>query len=110
MYLHELGIGHRDIKLDNIMMTNGHRGVIPKFIDFGLSKVFTPNEKSTDPFGTLAYCAPEVILQRPHDIRSDIWSMGICLHMLLSGCFPFLSTDLKQTARNIVAGKVNFNL
>ena len=39
-YLHSLGIAHRDIKFENIMMTTSEDDAIPKFIDFGLSKVF----------------------------------------------------------------------
>ena len=61
-YLHDIGIVHRDIKLENVMMSSLKPNGVPKFIDFGLSKVFTPNEKSSDPYGTIAYCSPEIIL------------------------------------------------
>ena len=37
-----------------------------KLVDFGLSKIMGPNETSTDPFGTLSYVAPEVLLQKPY--------------------------------------------
>ena len=46
---------------------------------------------------------------KPHTTSIDIWSLGICLHVLLSGFFPFISTDRKQTAKNIVFQKLNFN-
>ena len=102
-YLHDLGIAHRDLKLDNIMMTSSDcLHATPKLIDFGLSKVFTPHETSTDPFGTLAYCAPEVILQKPHRKNLDVWSLGVLLHVLLTNNFPFIVNDRKQTCHNIV--------
>jgi serine/threonine protein kinase len=37
-----------------------------KLVDFGLSKIIGPNESSLDPFGTLSYVAPEVLLQKPY--------------------------------------------
>jgi len=67
-YLHEIGIVHRDIKLDNIMMASQSRDegtysetAIPKIIDFGLATVIMPSETRTEGFGTIAYCSPEII-------------------------------------------------
>ncbi len=60
-YLHNLGIVHRDLKLENIMMSNMTDSAIPKIVDFGLSKIIGPNETATEPFGTLGYVAPEVL-------------------------------------------------
>ena len=61
-YLHSYGIAHRDIKLENILMTDDTDKAELKLVDFGLSKIFGPNETSKDPFGTLSYVAPEVLL------------------------------------------------
>jgi len=52
---------HRDLKLENIMMTEGNEKGAPKIVDFGLSKIIGPNETATEPFGTLGYVAPEVL-------------------------------------------------
>ncbi len=101
-YLHYHGIAHRDIKLENIMMTSMEVDALPKYIDFGLSKVFTPNEKSQDPYGTLAYCSPEIILNKPHRLSTDIWSTGVMLHICLTNRIPFITNDKKVTFRNIV--------
>ena len=92
-YLHSLGIGHRDIKFENIMVSGTDDDAIPKYIDFGLSKVFLFGEYSQDRFGTLAYSAPEILLGNNHHLGVDIWSMGVMLYVLLSGSFPFLSQD-----------------
>ena len=59
--MHNLGIVHRDLKLENIMMSNMTDNAIPKIVDFGLSKIIGPNETATEPFGTLGYVAPEVL-------------------------------------------------
>ena len=56
-----MGVVHRDIKPENIMLTSNKLNAVPKFIDFGLSIVLTPVEKTMDPFGTLAYCSPEIV-------------------------------------------------
>jgi serine/threonine protein kinase len=61
MYLKRYGIVHRDLKLDNIMMTDSTDHAIPKIVDFGLAKILANSETSTEPFGTVGYMAPEVI-------------------------------------------------
>ena len=109
-YLHSLGIGHRDIKFENIMVSTIEDDATPKFIDFGLSKVSLYGEYSQDRFGTLAYSSPEILLGQNHHLGVDIWSMGILLYVLLSGTFPFLASDKNMTKRNIVFEKLNFNL
>lgn len=102
---------HRDIKLENIMMTDKKfsTSVAPKFIDFGLSKVLVPGETSMDPYGTLCYCSPEVVMGKPHTKATDIWSMGVVLYAMLTGRIPFATYDKKETSRNIIQSKINFN-
>jgi len=65
-FLHaELGIIHRDIKLENIMInqktTSKEMEFIPIIIDFGLSKLHFEGEETRNQCGTLAYCSPEII-------------------------------------------------
>ena len=115
-YLHDvLGVVHRDIKLENIMMSSDSMSAFlmgnatPKFIDFGLSKVLLPDERSSDPYGTLMYCSPEIILGKSHTKMTDVWSMGIVLYVLLTNRMPFVTMDRKETSRNIVQQRINFN-
>ncbi len=82
---------------------------IPKFIDFGLSKVFLEGETSADRFGTLVYTSPEILLGYTHSFQTDIWSLGVVIYVLLSGSFPFVSEDKEITKRNIVFEKLNLN-
>ena len=88
-YVHSYGIVHRDIKLENILMTNSTDSGEPKLMDFGLSKMIGPNEFCNEPFGTIGYAAPEILRGRPYDKRIDIWSLGVVMFIMLTGHTPF---------------------
>ena len=89
VYLHTYGIAHRDIKLENILMVSDSNDSDIKLVDFGLSKFLGPTETATDPYGTLAYVAPEVLMQKPYRFNGDVWSLGIIIYVILSGMLPF---------------------
>ncbi len=61
-YLHSFGIAHRDLKPENILMVDDSDDASIKLVDFGLSKTFGPGEICKEPFGTLCYVAPEILL------------------------------------------------
>ena len=95
------GVIHRDLKPENILMTSdGDDGDI-RILDFGLSKISTPNEKCTEPYGTLTYCAPEIILDEPYNKQVDMWSLGVMTYLMVSGRLPFNSDDENKIARKI---------
>ena len=52
---------HRDIKLENIMMSNKSNTAITKLVDFGLARILGPDCVTNEPFGTVGYCAPEIL-------------------------------------------------
>ena len=64
--MHRFGIIHRDLKLENIMMSDNSETAIPKIIDFGLARVIGPHMTSDEPFGTLGYVSPEVLKKDPY--------------------------------------------
>ena len=83
------GVFHRDIKADNFLFTDKKKNDI-KLIDFGLAAKFTEKDKEqkfTEILGTHQYVAPEVIDQC-YDQRSDYWSAGVMLYVMLFGIFP----------------------
>jgi len=109
-YLHSIGIVHRDIKLENIMMSEDTDNSQPKLIDFGLAKVMGPEDKCTDTFGTFGYCAPEVILGKSYSFGVDVWSMGCLLYVMLSEYLPFDSSNQEEVAENTCLKEVSFDV
>lgn len=59
-YLHSFNIVHRDLKLENVMMTDDSDTAVPKVVDFGLSAFVEPNSGVKESVGTVAYAAPEI--------------------------------------------------
>ena len=88
-YFHSYGITHRDLKPENILMTNENDDADIRILDFGLGKIIGPNEKCNEPYGTVIYCAPEIILSKPYTKNVDSWSLGIITYIILYGRLPF---------------------
>lgn len=107
-YLKSMGIAHRDIKLENIIMTNSDDDSDIKLIDLGLSRIIGPGETTTDPYGTLAYVAPEVLLQKAYRFEVDMWSTGVIVYVMLSGLLPFDAPTNRETARQTISSPVPF--
>ena len=82
--MHDLGIVHRDLKLENIIMSDETELAIPKIVDFGLTKMIGPHETANEQFGTLGFIAPEVLLKEPYSFSCDVWSIGCIMYALLA--------------------------
>ena len=88
-YLHDLKIGHGDLKLENIFVKNRFGNLVFKIGDFGLSVL---DENVTKNNGTFLYRAPEIFQEGNPIIsvrKSDMWSLGIIIYACLSGHSPF---------------------
>ncbi|KAJ4881799.1 CBL-interacting serine/threonine-protein kinase 17 [Raphanus sativus] len=104
-YCHKKGIFHRDLKLENVLLdANGHI----KITDFGLSAMsqhFKEAELLHTTCGSPNYVAPEVLANKGYDgAASDIWSCGVILYVILTGCLPFDDTNLAVLCRKISKG------
>jgi serine/threonine protein kinase len=96
-YLHEMGLAHRDLKLDNCVMTTNN---IVKLIDFGTATVFHyPGRAQTPATGIVGsdpYLAPEVLDKEPYDPRkTDVWSVAIIFMCMVLRRFPWKIPDPK---------------
>lgn len=99
-YLHSLGLAHRDLKLDNCVMTTNN---VVKLIDFGTATVFHyPGKKTTLASGVVGsdpYLAPEVLSEQGYDPRkADVWSVAIIFMCMVLRRFPWKIPDPKSDA------------
>lgn len=116
-YLHSINVVHRDLKCENILIS---RHMNAKVSDFGFAKIVGGDgdggssisdahmqELSKTWCGSVAYAAPEILLNEPYDAKiADVWSLGIILFIMLFAAMPFDDTSYSamvaaQKARRI---------
>ena len=109
-YCHSLGIMHRDLKLENILLEKGRCGELyVKIIDFGTAITFHKTEKpATQVVGTPYYVSPDV-LHKDYNEKCDIWSCGIILYVILSGKPPFDGIKNKHIVKAILKNTHDYN-
>jgi len=126
-YLHNHGIAHRDLKPENILLDD--KGKI-KLSDFGLARFLAEASMMTTLCGTPQYVAPEVIKigmsesaekddnnsgdgpqenAQGYGYEVDMWSLGVCLYMMLTKELPFEETDRFALFKSISRGQYQFD-
>ena len=111
-YLHDKNVCHRDLKLENILLMKKSPKSLVKITDFGLSKHFSSVDVLETFVGTPVYMAPEVISlsnskvpNTMYSCKSDCWSLGVVLYMLISGHQPFRESSNEMLQEKIVTGQ-----
>ncbi len=112
-YLHDNHILHRDLKLENIMISEIEKDLSSnydffwiKIIDFGTAKIFKKSKNERTVVGSSYYIAPEVLKQKYNE-KCDTWSVGVILYMLIVGRAPFDGKTDEEIIENIKKGKYN---
>ena len=106
-YLHNKAkICHRDIKPENFLVafTKENRPFI-KLIDFGSAQELKMKEKMRGKIGTTIYMAPEILKKLRYNEKVDMWSVGVLLFNMITGCQPF-SSDGEE----IINSEIEFNI
>lgn len=111
-HLHSVGIAHRDLKLENVLL-GGEANRTPKICDLGLAHVHPPSRTSatgwadqllTQFCGSRSYCAPEVMGRFKYNgYVADCWCLGVCLFGLVAGFFPVDEASTRDWRFNHVA-------
>lgn len=107
-YCHRNSIVHRDLKIENILISK--TGDI-KIIDFGLSNLFSPDEdrKLKTYCGSLYFAAPELLQAKPYTgPEVDVWSFGVVLFVLVCGKVPFDDQYMPALHQKIKKGAVDY--
>ena len=99
-YSHALGVVHRDIKPDNVLLDKRGR---PFLMDFGIAKIGESLVKTQTGFilGSPAYLSPEQLRGQPLDGRTDVYSLGVTLFQLLAGVIPYRTENMSALARRL---------
>jgi len=103
-YMHSKGIIYRDLKPENLLLTE--KGYL-KITDFGFAKKIK-DKRTWTLCGTPDYLAPEVVSGQGHDRSVDWWTLGILIYEMLASYPPFYDEDPMKTYAKIMHGQVAF--
>jgi len=102
-FMHQNSVIHRDLKLENIYLTDEHT---VKIGDFGLA-FHSIQLQSNKPVGTLTHMAPEMLSQMTYHCKIDSWSLGIILFQMLTLSCPFQGANERELIEAILHNPIN---
>ena len=113
IYLHDQGIVHRDLKPENLLYGSKKDDAALKIADFGLASIIDDGQLLHSACGTPGYVAPEILKKnkkkkKGYGLPVDMWSLGVILYILLSGCPPFYQEDQNELFAAIIEGDYDF--
>jgi len=96
-HCHELNVVHRDVKPDNFLLARNGKTV--KLCDFGLAAIQQKNTPLKGEFGAPPYMSPEMVSWKAYDEKTDVWSFGAIVYLMLFAQFPY--TPPKSSVQNM---------
>ena len=105
-YLLSNNILHRDLKPQNILLTDAYD---IKLTDFGFARIIDKNEMINTLCGSPMYMAPEIINKRDYNIKSDLWSVGIIMYEMVYGNVPYKVSNFIELIKKINQETIIFN-
>lgn len=106
-YMHSKGVMHRDIKAENVLLTEWSATAVVKIIDFGIAAKFQRGEMFDKISGSPQYMAPELVGQR-YDYRVDMWAFGILMYFTLYGRYPFDGNNVREILLTVLHGTIEW--
>lgn len=116
-HAHSCGISHRDLKLENYVFEDMKTFNL-RLIDFGMAYMGPDETLNTQQCGTIFYMAPELLpgvfpIDSGYTNRqfkqADMWAIGVCCHLLLTGDIPWKHTEPNELFKEIGKGEWNFS-
>ena len=104
--LHDLNILHRDIKSSNIFLFSDGTA---KLGDLNVCKILSKDNLGKTQAGTPCYAAPEVWMEKPYGLKSDIWSLGCVLYEMVTLKCPFSSNNVVELYNKILISDFKLN-
>ena len=108
-YCHKHQVAHRDLKPENLLLCSAESDSAVKIADFGFAKKVPGAKSLKTQCGTPGYVAPEILEGALYDTKSDMWSVGVILYILLGGYPPFIESNQRELFRKIRRGDYEFH-
>mmetsp|Transcript_29921 Transcript_29921/g.88966 ORF Transcript_29921/g.88966 Transcript_29921/m.88966 type:complete len:519 (-) Transcript_29921:688-2244(-) len=109
-YCHENSVAHRDLKPENLLLLSDRNDTDIKLADFGFAKKVSSDACLSTQCGTPGYVAPEILEGVKYGVKSDMWSIGVIVYILLGGYPPFIEENQRDLFRKIRKGQFEFHV